>query len=449
MSLARTKIAAAAASLVLFGFGVAQAAIQPVRVVSPSGVEAWLVQDRTIPLVAIEASFRGGGLSDPVGKEGLAAFAAGMLIEGAGKYDARTLQARLDDLSISINFGANADTVDVSLRTLNRNRTVAAELFRLMLTEPRFDAESVERERARLKNRINRRAGDPDSIANRILRQTIYPKHPYGRDTEGTLASIDAIGVEDLRASHKARFGRSNVTIGVVGDISSAELGALLDQTFGALPARVPEVAIPEAELQGAGELVLVDRDMPQTVVLMAGPGLKRNDSAWYAAEIANYVLGGGGFNSRLTTEVREKRGLAYGVWSALSPRERSGLVMGGVATQNNSVARTLEVVRAEWERMAKDGPDDTEFAEAKSYLIGSFLMRLDTSPRVARTLVAMQQNSLGIDYIERRNSLVAAVTIEDVRRAARRLYDFDRAAVVVVGRPQGLKPTRVINGAG
>ena len=418
-------------------------AVEVQRVISPGGIEAWLVEDHSNPIISLSLAFRGGAALDPVGKEGQASMVAGLIDEGAGDLDSQAFQGRLEDLSISLHFSAGMDSFSGELQSLTENRDTAFDMLRLALTQPRFDAEPVERIRSQILAGLARSAEDPDTIAGRVLNKLLYPQHPYGRPSGGTLESIAAMQVDDLRRFTAERFGRDALVVGVVGDISPAELGSLLDTTFGALPATAGSFEVAKVEPNASGDLVVIEKDVPQSVVLFGQNGIARDDPDYYVAYTVNYILGGGGFASRLYEEVREKRGLAYSVYSYLYPLDHSALVLGGVATQNSRVAESLDLIRQEWKRMAESGPTADELRDAKTYLTGSFPLRFSSSNRIAGMLVGMQTENLGIDYLDRRNSFIEAITAEDARRVARRLYNESALTVVVVGRPDGVKPTR------
>ncbi|MGQ0664047.1 MAG: M16 family metallopeptidase [Pseudomonadota bacterium] len=419
------------------------------RVLSPGGIEAWLVEDRMIPVLALEFSFRGGAALDPAGKEGLAQLATDLMTEAAGDHDSQAFQAMLEDRSIGLSLGAGLDTLTGSLKTLNEHREVAVDLLRLMLTRPRFDTADLERLRARTLAALARASEEPNTIAGRTFMATAFPGHPYGRPVRGTPDSVAKLGPEDLKAFLAARLARDNLVIAAVGDITPFELGALLDLAFGELPAASAPGAVAEAAPHGRGRTIVVKRAIPQSVVSFGEAGVKRDDPDFYTATVMNYILGGGGFTSRLTAELREKRGLAYSVSSYLSPFDHAALVMGGTASANARVKQSIELIRAEWRRMRDEGPSAEELAEAKTYLTGSFALRLDSTARIARTLASMQYDRLGIDYLDRRNGLIEAVTLEDVRRLARRLLDPDRLLVVVVGEPEGLDGASAPGGGG
>lgn len=412
------------------------------RVVSPGGIEAWLVRDTMVPLFAIEFSFRGGAALDPAGKAGLADMTTSLLDEGAGDLDSQAFQQRLADLAVEMSFSAGSDTIRGSFKTLNRNRDEAVDLLRLALTAPRFDADAVERIRQQTLAMLARKSSEPDEIASRVWWKAVFPDHPYGRPVEGTAQSIAAIQVADLRKLVAERFARDQLIVGVVGDITPEELGPLLDRAFGTLPAKGTPVRLPEAKLAAAGQTFVVREDVPQSVAVFGQAGLKRDDPDYYTAVVMNYVLGGGSFSSRLYKEVREKRGLAYSVYSYLSPMHAAAVLAGGVSTRNARVGESLAVIRKEWARMRDGGATENELDDAKTYLTGSFPLRFTSTDRIARMLVGMQYNDLGIDYIDRRNKYIGAVTREDVARVARSLLKPDALTVVVVGNPQDVEAT-------
>jgi len=417
-------------------------AVNVERVVSPGGIEAWLVRDTTIPVISLDLAFRGGSALDPDDKLGLARMVSGLLDEGAGNLDSETFQRKLNGDAIQLGFDSSQDYVTGNLKTLKENRDTAFDLLRIALTAPRFDADPVERIRNQMLAIISQNSQDPDHVAALAWSHAVFPDHPYGRPVDGTPQTIGKITADDLHKFAKERLARDNLLIGVVGDITPEELEPLLDSTFGGLPAHAAPDAAPDAAVHASGETVVVARDIPQSVVIFGETGVKRDDPDYYAAYVMNYILGGGGFASRLTEEVREKRGLAYSVYSYLNPLDHAGLINGGVATRNGKVKDSIEIIRHEWQRMHDDGVTDVEMVNAKAFLTGSFALRLDTTDKIAQILVAMQMDRLGVDYLDRRNSLIEAVTKEDVDRVAKRLLDTKNLTFVVVGKPEGVTST-------
>ncbi|MBL4720108.1 MAG: insulinase family protein [Alphaproteobacteria bacterium] len=419
-------------------------AVEVERVVSPGGVEAWLVRDKNIPITTLAFSFRNaGGGADPTGKAGLANLTASLLDEGAGDLNSQAFQGRLENLAIRLSFGAGLETFRGNLKTLNRNRDEAVDLLRLALTKPRFDDDAVQRIRSQIEIGLKQRETNPDSRASRIWRKALFGDHPSGRPVNGKLSTLAAITTDDMRQFVLSRLTRDRLIIGAVGDINAVDLGTLLDKAFGGLPAVAPkQPQVPAAKLSAAGDVFISDMDIPQSVVLFGQPGLQRSDPDYYAAYVMNYVLGGGGFASRLYTEVREKRGLVYSVYSYLNPMRKGPQISGGLATRNEQVGEALSLVRAEWKKMHETGISADELRRAKQFLNGAFPLRLSSTAAIARILVSMQYNALGIDYLDRRASLINTVTRADIDRVAKQLLNPDTLTIVVVGRPKNVKAT-------
>ena len=407
------------------------------EVVSATGVRAYLMREPTIPFLSLSLHIRGGGAADPAGKEGLAFMAAGLLDEGAGPYDSQAFRAEVDDHALRLHFEADRDGVSGELRTLTANRAHAFDLLRLAMTEPRFDPEPVERVRSQILADLRRREADPDYLASRAWFAAAFPGHPYGRPSRGTPESIAAITVDDCRAFVARHLARDRLVVGVAGDITPEELAPLLDATFGDLPAGLPLPEVAPVAPQ-VGKVEVLRLTIPQSVVIFGHGGLERHDPDYYAGYVANYILGGGGFSSRLLEEVREKRGLAYSAYSYLHELDKSPLWLGGVATNNQQVAQSLAIIRAELARMARGDLDATDLANARTYLTGSFPLRLTSNDQIAKMLVGMLAHDLGRDFLERRNQLVEAVTLEDLRRVSARLFSGE-LLVSVVGDPEGL----------
>jgi zinc protease len=405
---------------------------------TPAGIEVWLVRDPTVPLVAINFGFRGGSAQDPQDKAGTANMMASLLDEGAGNVDGKTFQERLERAAIEMQFNAGRDTFRGSLRTLKENQDEAFELLRLAMNEPRFEQDAVERIRAQIVSRLRRQSTSPNEIASLKWWETAFPGHPYGRPANGTVESIAKITAPDMRTYLKRVLTRDTLKIGVVGDVDAAAIARLIDRAFGTLPAKGDLTPIPDATIQGVGRRIVVDLDVPQTVVTFGGPGVQRSDPDFMPAYLMDHVFGGGAFTSRLYREVREKRGLAYGVSDNLLWLYHSSVHIGGTATRNDATKDTIDVIETEVARMAKEGPTADELDKAKTYLKGSFALGLDTSTKISNQLVSMQLDNLGIDYIDKRSALIDAVTLDDTKRVAKRLLDGGML-VTVVGRPQGV----------
>jgi zinc protease len=411
------------------------------RVVSPGGIEAWLVHEPAVPMIAVDFAFGGGAAQDPAGKAGTANLVASLLDEGAGDLDSKTFHARLERKAIELGFQAERDTLRGTLRTLTENRDEAFDYLRLALTKPRFDQTDVEIIRSQILSNLRRATTSPSDIANLRWWQTAFADHPYGRPVNGSLESVPTVTTDDLKDYTRRVLARANLKIAVVGDIDAEAVKAMLDRVFGALPAEPDLKPVANVAPQGLGRRIVVKLDVPQAVVTFGGAGIARKDPDFMAAYIVNHILGGGAFSSRLYQEVREKRGLAYSVYDSLVWLNHSALFLGGTATRADRAGETLDVIDKEIRRLAESGPTADELAKAKAYLNGSFALNLDTSSKIAALLVQLQLDGLGIDYFTRRPEMINAVTLDDAKRVAKRLLDGGML-VTVAGRPEGLAST-------
>jgi zinc protease len=411
------------------------------EVTSPGGIKAWLVEEKAIPLMAMTYSFRSGTAEDPTGKEGVSEFLTGMMDEGAGDVLAQDFQARREALAFRMSFSADADFLEGRFQTLTRNRAESVALLKLAITAPRFDAEPLERVRQQFLLNLRDKSQDPQDIAWQDWMQTILPGDPYSRPSEGTEASLSAITPDDLLAAHRRIFNRDTLQVAVVGDISAAELAPLLDEIFGSLPEKAPEtVTLPPAKPVDGPKLKVIDRDIPQSVIVFGHEAILRSDPDFIPAFVMSEILGSGGLTSLLSEEIREKRGLTYGVSFGLAPMQRVGLYAGTLQTKNSSAAEALAAAREVLARFAETGPSQAQLDEAKTFLTGSYALRFSSNSAIANQLLGLQQEHLGIDYVEKRNAMVEAVTLDQVKAQVRRLLHPDRLIVTVVGKPEGLK---------
>jgi zinc protease len=434
---AATTFLLAVAFLTLPALAAARAAVTIQEVTSPKGIKAWLVEDYAVPIVSIRFAFGGGSTQDPAGKEGLVNLMTGLFDEGAGDLDSNAFHAKLDDAGAEMGFDANRDFVYGSMRMLADQKDEALDLLRLAIESPRFDAAPIDRVRSQIVSGIEANAKDPETAAQFAWAKALYGEHPYSRRDEGTEQTLAAISADDLKALHKRLFARGNLTVAVVGAIDAKTLAVQLDRLFGDLPAEpsLQNVAKVEPKL---GQEIRIPYDLPQASLQLAYPGIERNDPEFFAAYLMNHILGGGSFTSRLFSEVREKRGLAYSIDSSLVNNEHSSGLVIGTATRSDRAAETLAIIRKEVKRMADEGVTEDELDAAKKYVIGSYAINnLDTSGSIARTLVELQIDKLGIDYITRRKGLIEAVTPAEVQAAAKRLLSAE-PAVMIVGPQNG-----------
>ncbi len=419
---------------------VASRAVNVQEITTPRGVKAWLVEDYAVPLLSLEFALKGGAAQDPEGKAGAATMLAALLDEGAGDLDSQAFQQGLDEKAIELSFNADRDCIGGRLRTLIRNVDRATELLRLALNAPRLDEEPIVRVREQLSAGLRHEAHDPAAMAGKAWRARTFPGHPYGLSTTGTLESLAAISRSDLIALARKLVTRGAVTIGIVGAINAANAARLIDIAFADLPASSDLAPVPAATLAGVGGVEIVDLDVAQSTIRFGRPAFARHDPDYMASVLLTHILGGGtGLSSRLFREVREKRGLAYSVSASVSTLDQSSYVYGGTTTKNERARESLDVIKAEILDLAQNGPTAEELDKGKKYLIGSYPLRFDTSSKIAGQLVHIQLDGFGPEWLVERNGLIAAVTMDDAKRVAERLYGDGALSVAMVGRPVGI----------
>lgn len=408
-------------------------AIDIKQVTTDKGIKALLVEDYTLPIIALSISFKGGATQDPEGKEGVLRLMTALMDEGAGDLDSTAYQAKAEEIGLEFGFSTSRDSFSGGGRLLRSERTEAFNLIKMAINQPRFDDAAIERMRDAIRTNILRGKKNPSSIASKALRESIFQNHPYSRSTSGTEQSIDIITRDDIIAMNKKILSRGTLTIGAVGAISEAELKAALDDIFGALPAEsaIDDIAEVTPKL---GEDISITMPVPNASVSIVYPAIKRDSPDFFAAHMMNHILGGGTFSSRLYTEVREKRGLAYGVSSGLATFDKTAYFAAGTSTRAENRDETINIIKEEINRIATDGASAEELEKAKRYVAGSYaISNLDTSGKIASVLVALQNQNLGVDYIEKRQKYIADVSLEDVNRMAKQFFST-KPTVVVVG---------------
>ncbi len=430
---------AAALAALAFAFPAA-ATIEIDQITSPGGVEAWLVEDDSIPFVALEFWFVGGSALDATDRQGATYLMTGLLEEGAADMDAQAFAEEVEGLAASFGFSSYRDSVVISAQMLSQNRDEAADLLRAAMVEPRFDPVAIERVRGQILSIIEGNARDPADIASTTYNSMAYGDHPYGRPQEGTAESVAALTRDDLIAAHSDTLTRDRVVVGAAGDITPDELGLLIDRILDGLPAEAPERPEPITSALDGG-VTVVEFPSPQSVTYFGHAGIERDDPDFFPAFVLNQVLGGSGFQSRLMEEVRVQRGLTYGIGTYLSLADLSPGILGQFSSSNDAVAEAIEVVRAEWADVSENGITQAELDAAVRYMTGEYPLRFDGNGTIAGILAAMQSDDMPADYIVNRNDYIEGVTLEDVNRVASDLLRPEALHFVVVGQPQGLSP--------
>ncbi len=370
-------------------------------------------------------------------KQGLAQLLSNTLDEGAGDVTAKDYQAALRDHAIDLSFRSSRDNFSGNLRTLVRHKAEAFKLMKLAVTAPRFDAEAVERMRGANLSRIKSYLGEAEWIASRLLYDRIYAGHPYALNSGGTLATMQALSADDLRAEWKRIATRDKLVVGITGDLTKDEAVKIIDETFGALPAKTSVLPLQKSVMPKAGKPVFYAKDMPQTILSMAWDGIGVHDADYYAAVVMDYIFGGGGFSSRLMAEIREKRGFAYSIHSSLIPMQHSAVFVGKLATRNEKAQETISVLKQTLKNFSENGVSETELEGAKRFIVGSFAVNMDSNSSIVNFLTVMQLYNLGIDYMDKRNNLINSVSVKQVGEMAKRLVQLDKLQIVMIGNPK------------
>ena len=423
----------------LIGIAPLRAAVEIQEVESPGGIAAWLVEEHSIPFIAVEIRFRGGSALDAAGKRGAINLMMATLEEGAGELDSQGFAAARESLAASFRFNVYDDVATISARFLSENQDEAIALLKSALMEPRFDQKSIDRVRGQVESIIRSEKTDAGDIAGLTFDRLTWGNHAYGNSRNGTLESVGALARTDIQDAHGRVFGKDRMYVSAVGDISPEELGLMLDELLGDLPQTAADMG-DQADYQLGSGITVVPFETPQSVALFGHQGITRDDPDYIPAYILNEIFGGGGFESRLMQEVREKRGLTYGIGTSLVPMEYGELVIGQVRSDNSRMAESIAVIRDEWSKLARDGVTEKELTDAKTYLTGAYALRFDGNAPIARIMVGMQMVGLSVDYIRTRNELVDAVTLDEINRVAQRIYQPENLHFVVVGQPEGVE---------
>ncbi len=426
--------ALAVAFLTTFSWSAHAMKIQQIK--SPGGIEAWLVEEHAVPMMAMRFAFEGGSSQDPVGQEGVANFLTAMMDEGAGELSSREFQERMEDLSMRMRYEESKDALYGSVEMLTENRDEAAKLLKLAVTSPRFDEDAVQRISQQLQAALVYAARDPNKVSLNEWYAVAFEGHPYARPADGTMETVGKITGKDLEAYRKRIFAKDMLKVVAVGDIDAAQLGAMLDEVFGDLPEKADLIPVSKTTPVSGGRQKVIEMKVPQSVATFGLGAMARKDPDFIPAFVLNQILGGGGFASKLMEEVREKRGLAYSVYTYVYPYHHASVFAGAVATRNEAMGESLDVIRTELKRMAEDGPSQKDLDDAKNYLIGAYPLRFDANTRIATQLLGLMTDGFGPEYVDNRNEMIGAVTLEDVKRVAKRLLDTDNLITTIVGQP-------------
>ncbi|MEM7617812.1 MAG: pitrilysin family protein [Pseudomonadota bacterium] len=412
------------------------------KVTSPNGIEAWLVEDHSLPIISLRFAFKGAGsVNLTTEQQGISQLLSNTMDEGAGDYTSQEFQKVLSDNSITLRFSSNRDNFGGNLKFLTREKEKAVKLLTLALNQPRFDEEPLERMKQANLTRIKSSQTDPEWIAARLYNDRAYENHPYALNSGGTLTTLPAITADNLREFKNAQLTKDRLMIGVSGDISAEQLGRLLDEIFGALPNTSPETNIKKTKITNKGNVYLHEKDIPQTILMISIDSIDETDSDFYALQILNHIFGASGFGSRLMEEAREKQGLTYGIYSGLTNHEYVDALTISTSTKNKTVAQMIQIITDEMNKVKSD-ITDKEINKAKDYIIGSMPLSLTNNSSIASILLSLQLSDKPIDYLDKYRTKLNEVTAEDVKRLAETLFTTENMLTIMVGQPQDIENT-------
>jgi len=401
-----------------------------------NGVRVYFVEARELPMVQLSIAFDAGSARDPAGRKGLAALTSRLLREGAGDIDADAFASRIEALGADFSTGASVDLASVGLRSLSDRKLFdpALELVALVLNSPRLPAEALERERARALVRLRQSRQQPGEVAGRAFQELLYGTHPYGSETQGNEEGLKAVTRDEIVDFQRTYYRGANAVLALVGDLDRAEAESIARRLVGRLPRGSVAPPLPPVKDLSQPVEKRIEHPSAQTHILIGQPGINRVDPDLFPLAVGNYTLGGGGLVSRLANEIREKRGLAYSVYSYFSPMRERGPFTLGLQTRNDQVDEALAVVRQALAEFIRTGPDASELAAAKQNLTGGFALRLDSSRKILDQITYIGFYGLPLDYLDRYIARVEAVTLEQVRAAWQRHLDAQRLVTVIVG---------------
>ena len=400
-----------------------------------SGISFWFVKDSSIPIVSVSFSFRGGSSLENEKKQGLSNLMTSLLDEGTRNLSASEFKEVMKVNGIKLNISSQKDKIEGSFQVITSQVSEGFKLFYEALNHPRFDDSEIQKVRKQIISSIKIDQSNIPTIASNLFNKNFFGEHSFSRNIKGTIESIKKINRNDLIDFRKA-FQKSNLVIGVSGNIDKNEIKKQIDLVFSEMDDSF-KISKLERFLSLAQGDKIFKITTPQTSVLFGHPGFERNNDNFFALRVANYILGGGGFQSRLYKNIREKKGLVYSIYSYLLPYESDGVLIGGFQTRNESVYKTVSTVKNEWDRMRKIGISKEEFQNAKDYFNGSFTRNFTSTLSIARLLQVVQYYKLGEDYFNRREEIINNLELDKVNEVIFETFDSSKLFFMIVGEPE------------
>ena len=400
-----------------------------------NGLTLVVAERNQLPIVHLQVLLRAGSSVDTAQQSGLANLTAELLLQGTATQEATQISRRIESVGGSLTSGADLDYTSIHLAVLKKDLPLGMELLADILLNPQFAEPEVSRKIAEMKARLKRMEEEPRQIAQLAFAKSLFRDHPYARPVEGSVATLDQLTRADIQRFFQSYYRPNNAQVTIVGQINLEEAAGILEKVLGgwqAVPIQKPPLTAPR-ELPRP-EVVKIDRSSSQANILWGHLGINRGNPDYYTLLVMNYILGGGGFVSRLMDQIRDNLGLTYGIHSHFEAREFPGAFEISLETRNQNTNQAVAEIMKELKKFLEKGVTATELAEAKAYLTGSFPMRMDTNAKMVKLLSAIEFYGLGLDYPEKYPQLINQVTEGEILRAARQYLQPEKFLLVVVG---------------
>ncbi len=423
----------------------AQAKILDIRVLRDTpAIQVWLIQDQSVPVISMQFAFKGqGSRNDPDDKQGLYRLLSNTMDEGAGNLDSQAFQKELNDHGIELSFSATRDNFIGTVYTLSREKERAFRLLGLALSAPRFDEDAIERMRAQNISRLRSSMTDPEWMLARLTNSVLFDQHLYAKNSGGTLSSLPRITKQDLKNAHQTLL-TAPVRVAIAGDITDDEALEFVEKLFptaGTTPVRdITHANFPQPEN------ILFPHPIPQTLVTMALPGPSVKDPDYVAAEVMNYILGGGGFGSRLMDVIRERNGLTYGIYSNFEHMDGGNFLSISSSSKNETIGKLVNLTKVEIDALRQKGINPDDLRSAVRYLRGSTVLNFSSNPKLSNFMLGLMLEELPVDYLDKRDAALIQLDVEAVNRAAEKWLDSRKLVTIMLGKPTDFPVNRKID---
>ncbi len=411
-------------------------AIQFESLETKNGIKFWLIEDKALPLVSISFSFKGGSILDPVGKSGVTSLMTSLLDEGTQNFTASEYRLFKRENGIKISFSTSKERIEGTFQVVKPRLQEGFYLLHESINKAKFPLNEIKKVKSQVEASIKIDNSNISTIASNKFNKFFFKDKLIGRNTKGSLETLVNISRDDIQSIYRSSFIKNRLVIGIAGDIEPNLAKKYVDYVFGDLPSKKFINPISMLEDLNKG-MKIIEMKTPQTTVVFGQKGLGRKDKEYFAARVINYVLGGGGFQSRLYKEIREANGLVYSIYSYLLPYEYAGVIVGGFQTRNQNVGKTIEKVKTEWNRIKTEGITKIELQNAKTYYKGSFSRNFTSTLSIASLLMIVQYYDLGEDYFDKRDLIIDNLKLNELNNLAKNLFDSETLFFMIVGEPK------------